>query len=78
MGISVGDRMMLGAAESVARHSAVAVVLYAGMVALTAHLSDPWTIEGHDAISEANVAAHGLCASPSRACTTSVGVPRST
>ena len=59
MGISVGDRMMLGAGESVARHSAVAVVLYAGMVALTAHLSDPWTIEGHDVISEANVAAHG-------------------
>ena len=35
--------MMLGAGESVGRHAAFAVdavVLYAGMVALTAHLSD--------------------------------------
>ena len=45
--------MMPGEGESVARDSAFAVVLYAGMVALTAHLSDPWTIEGHDVISEA-------------------------
>ena len=48
--------MMLGAGESVARHAAFAVdavVLYAGMVALTAHLSDPWTVDRHDFISKA-------------------------
>ena len=45
--------MMLGAGESVALHSAFAVVLYANMDALTAHLSDPWTIDRHGVISEA-------------------------